>query len=385
MRETDASPGPEARAAAERFLKARFREVDLTASLWASAYSACLPVLARRFARRPELARQAPGWPIKQPAPTPHGGAGGPGAPVSPVSPVSMGEKLGPDFLPRSPSALLGRNPELASLPEMVLRLHEVIRDPRATPARAAEVVGSDPGLAARLLRLVNSALYAPVRPIEDLTRAVTMVGVRQLSTLAMGLAVSRIFKDIPPSVADVRGLWEHAVAVAHGARLLAALRNYADKERYFLFGLLHDVGRLAMFRNAPELSAAMAFQALEEGVSLRDVENRVLGFDHAAVGGALMRAWNLPPVLRRAVEAHHQPEEAPDLPEASAVHIADFLAHALGLGGTGSPVAPKPSVRAWQIINPPLEGLAEVLERMERETEDIAAAFSDNVRSRAA
>ncbi len=219
---------------------------------------------------------------------------------------------------------------ELVSLPEVLVRLNVLVEDPRSTTGDIARVIETDAGLAARLLRIVNSPFYGFPSRIETISHAVAVVGTRELRDLALATVVVRIFEGIPPELMDMERFWRHSLTAGLVARGIAEARRDGAAESRFVAGLLHDVGKLLLCRRVPELARHALARATYEQIPLPEAEREALGFDHAEVGGALLEAWRLPEPLVVAARWHHAPELAPELwrEDALITHLANVLAH---------------------------------------------------------
>lgn len=247
---------------------------------------------------------------------------------------------------------LLTAEARLASLPDIFIRIVEVINSPRSSASHIAEVISNDVSLSAKLLRLVNSPFYGFPNKIDTLSRAVTIVGSNHLTNLALGISVITLFKDIPPELLDMKQFWRHSVYCGILARLLAGHMRMQNEERFFVAGLLHDLGRLLLLKNAPEHYCAVLSQTGAQSGPAWAVERKVLGFDHAKVGSRLLETWNFPTELRLAVAGHHTPALGNMTPETCVVHVANVTAHALqtDLGGALD-LAPPFHEQAWESL----------------------------------
>jgi len=272
------------------------------------------------------------------------------------------------------PSELVKGVVSIASLPSVYLRVTDVINDPRSSAADVGRVISEDPGLTARLLRLVNSALYGFPSHIETVTQAISIIGMAQLSDLALATSVIRLFRDVPEDLVTMESFWRHSVACGVLARVLASRRREANVERFFVAGLLHDIGRPVLYMRASDQARAAFDRTRQSGEPLVAAEERVMGFNHAHVGHALLDLWKLPPSLREAVACHHAPEQARRFPvEASVVHVADVFANALGLGSSGESAVPPLAPRAWKALGLEADLVSGVLEEGERHYEAAA------------
>ena len=269
------------------------------------------------------------------------------------------------------PSELVQGSIKLGSPPHIYERLMEVINHPRGGAADVAKVIREDTALTARLLKAVNSAFFSFPRRIDTVSQAVTVVGTSQVRDLALATSVVTLFKDVPPDLADMDGFWKHSLAVGVGARVLAGFRREGNVERFFVAGMLHDVGKLVLYLQAPEEArAALDYSRTEEAL-LHKSEQEVMGFDHAQVGEALMDLWNMPLSLREAIRFHHSPTRANRFPaETAAIHASDIIVHAMGLGNSGERFVPPLSPEAWEALGVEAQLLSSCLEEMERQFE---------------
>jgi putative nucleotidyltransferase with HDIG domain len=259
----------------------------------------------------------------------------------------------------------------VASLPGVYLRLSEVVSDPRTSAADVGRVIAEDPGLTARLLKLVNSAMYNFPSRIDTVSHAISIVGTAQLQDLALATSVIRLFASMPQGLVTMESFWRHSVACGVTARALAGRRRESNVERYFVAGLLHDIGRLIMYMQVPEQSRMAVTRSRDQRRPLFHLEQELLGFDHSHVGQALLDMWKLPPALREAVAHHHHPERATRFPvEAAVVHVSDLLANAMGLGSSGETGIPPFVPSAWDVIGLVPTVLGDLMEECERHYE---------------
>jgi len=232
-----------------------------------------------------------------------------------------------------SPKDLLTGTVELASLPEIFTRVNAMIDEPRSSAADIGKIVGEDPALTTRLLKIVNSAFYGFPSRIETISRAITIVGTRELRDLILATTVIKLFAGLPNELVTMESFWRHSVSCALLANSLGAHRHDGTAESLFVAGLIHDVGHLIIYRKIPELAREALTRAKYHGIELYQAERDVLGFDHGDVGGELLRMWKLPEKLREAVAFHHTPERAEEFPvETAIVHLANEIANTVQL-----------------------------------------------------
>lgn len=196
---------------------------------------------------------------------------------------------------------------DLPSFPLVVQKLAEVSENPRSSSRDLAEVMETDQGLSAKVLKLVNSAFYSFPRPVASLQHAVTLIGYNSIRSLAMSVSVKSIFSGLEGSF-DLARFWEHSLATAVGARLLAG-KNCLPRDDLFAAGLLHDVGILLEARHFPAELAEVVAAVRENDEYLLAAEARVFGVTHCLLGAWLAERWCLPPTIRGPVLHHHDHE----------------------------------------------------------------------------
>ena len=220
---------------------------------------------------------------------------------------------------------------DLITLPEIYLRVNQVLDDPAHNAQQLGEVIGHDPALTARILRLVNSAYYSLAVKVELVSRAVAMLGEDEIHNLVLATSAVDALERIPNQLLNIHQFWQHSVYTGIVARLLARHCRILHGERLFIAGMLHDIGRLVLYFKEPALSEQVLMQAAESDGVLYRAEQQRLGFTHADVGGALIKAWELPDMLSTVARCHHRPLTADNHPlETAIVHLADCIVNAL-------------------------------------------------------
>lgn len=277
-------------------------------------------------------------------------------------------KKLGKADLER----LLGDEIKLPSLPTTFVQLNEIINSPKSSATHVAAVINKSPSLSAILLKIVNSAFYSLPTKVETISRAVTIIGSKQLSDLALGTSVMSIFKDIPPDLIDMQSFWEHSLACGICARIIAGHLRLPDTERYFVAGLLHDVGLLLIYKELPETAREVVKTAIETDGLLYECEKNIMRFDHAEAGGKLLAKWKLPPMLTDSVMHHHGPKGSESL-GAEIVHISDIIVNALEMGSSGEHLVPPPDQDAWNAVGLPVKLLVPIVDQVELQVKQTA------------
>jgi HD-like signal output (HDOD) protein len=232
----------------------------------------------------------------------------------------------------------LSRTGALPALPSVASAALGIVRDPDADIDKVCRIIQTDVGLAARVLRIANSASVGRRTPARKLSEAVVTIGLRKACDVLVAACARQLYQSASPK-AEI--LWNHALAVAIGAEEIARRTRRVDAGRAFLPGLFHDVGRIAFL-----LADELAVEVLDRMVTAGDGERVFLerewyGFDHTDAGATLAEDWGLAAEQCDAIRWHHDPEgggAASDL--ARILLAADALAYDIGYGGGG--IAPE-------------------------------------------
>ena len=271
------------------------------------------------------------------------------------------------ETLDLTPERLASGVKDLVTLPDVAMRIARMVDDPRASATDIGREIGNDAALTARLLRIANSAAYGQHRKIATVSRAIAVLGVRQVRDLTMGLTAVRAFSGISNNLVTMEVFWRHSVMCAVAAGQIAGRRDAARTESPFVAGLLHDIGQLVMYSSVPEASRETLLMLADstEDIGLYECERAVLAFDHAAVGASLARTWGLPDSLLECIEFHHEPNSARNYPvDVATVHVANSIATLAEIGSTALNDAPDLSPGVLKLTRLSPEALPEIVEQ---------------------
>ena len=279
---------------------------------------------------------------------------------------------------------LIGQIGSLPTLPSVLVRVTDLVNNPKTSALQLSRIILDDQALTARLLRLVNSPFYGFPRRIATVTEAVTILGFHPVRNLLMTAAVVDLLSAEETPEFSPAQLWAHAVGTAVAAGLLARHTRHEDREELFVAGLLHDVGKLVEFQFCRKEFQATLELARGEDIPVRLAEQRVLGFSHDQVGRALAERWKLPLRLSEAVACHHRPDLAQDAKrEAAIVHVADVLSHAIGLGTEKDGGVPQLDAAAWERLRIPVTLIEPLLQDLEEQHREALAILLPSLSGR--
>ncbi|WAR43858.1 HDOD domain-containing protein [Methylomonas rapida] len=200
---------------------------------------------------------------------------------------------------------------DLFSLPDIYFQLNEMIHDPRYSLAEIGNVIGRDPALSARLLRIVNSAYYGFPAKVDTISRAITVVGIEDVYSLVVATCIVDKFVKIPSDLVDMTAFWLRSVHCGVVCKLLAKSSAVLNVERLFLDGLLHDIGSLVLYQLMPEQATKVLVSIRQDRRLLVNAERAILGFTHVEVGCELMKSWGFPESLYEVVGCYRDPDAA--------------------------------------------------------------------------
>ncbi|MCP3954274.1 MAG: HDOD domain-containing protein [Desulfobacterales bacterium] len=269
---------------------------------------------------------------------------------------------------------------KLPEIPAIIYELNEVIAAPLTSARDIARIVNKSPSIAALLLHVVNSAFYGFPSRIDSITRAVTLIGSKEITNLALGISTMRIFKSIPGGGVNMNAFIRHSLACGILARVMAAHKNIQQTEQLFISGLLHDIGRLIIFRYFPAQARKIFSQNPNPGKPFIEMEKEILGWNHARIGKYLLEKWKLPLSLENNVYHHHQPLRGKDPVSTTFVHMADIMANSLGICTSGGGEISGFDAEAWESFGLPPASFKGIIQQAMHQFTPLESIFTDTV-----
>jgi HD-like signal output (HDOD) protein len=266
----------------------------------------------------------------------------------------------------------IGSLGDLATLPEVTVRIIQIVENPRSTARDLHDVIKSDAALSSRILKVVNSAFYGLPGQIASIDRAIVLLGLSAVKNVAIAASMSNMFNG-KQTIAGFNGMaaWKHSLAVGVGCRLLSRAQGKPAVEESFLAGLIHDLGLLVERQVFAAQLGEVITRHAKTGGDFCAIENELIGADHQAFGMALATKWRFPATLCTAIGYHHKPADLAvahrELP--TLVHIADVTACRAGIGFS--------QTAASEAIDP---ALVEAVGLTPLKVEEIAAMLPEQV-----
>jgi len=226
----------------------------------------------------------------------------------------------------------------LPTIPHVIQRLIPLMQDENVSIDDILSVIEFDVGISTRLLKVANSAYYGFMSRIATVRHAITVLGLREVKSLVMGISVLDVMKELGSRAGlDYKLLWMHSVGTAMATGILSRYVSGVSADAAFTAALLHDIGKLplnALF----EREYGRVLEAAGRGESIYAAEERVFGFEHGEVGGWLCSMWKLPDELAIPITYHHRTERAGSDRQLliSVVCCANEICKSVGIGCSG-------------------------------------------------
>ena len=255
--------------------------------------------------------------------------------------------------MPISASDFIRDIDKLAIISDSCFRAIEIAGDESCSALDIANEIAKDPLLTANILKIANSAFYGFRAKVDNLPRAISIIGTTDLIDLMTVVsAIHNVDKLNVPHL-NISQFWTHSLFVGLLEKELARFSStkILHRERLFTAGVLHELGRVVMALKISELFQVMQQRAIQSGEAFHVVEKLVFDLGHEQVGAALLKKWLFPDSLVSMVRHHYEPEGAGQYSlETSILHIANELASTAGMVGIVYDARPAIAEFAWQI-----------------------------------
>lgn len=201
----------------------------------------------------------------------------------------------------------------LPTLPVIATEILHIVRQDNFSANQLCPLIEKDPPLAMKVLKIANSSYYGLRDKVESLNRAIVILGMKELSQLVMGFSVIKAFGESKEDTHRWKKFWEHSSACGHVAELLNTQLSTSISSSCYSLGLLHDVGKLTLYKLDPKNFYEALDVAHQESCGLLEAEKSVIGVTHAQVGKWITEKWQLPDAIIYAAGYHHNPKDVSD------------------------------------------------------------------------
>lgn len=221
-------------------------------------------------------------------------------------------------------------------MPTTAIAALQLIGDERSSVRELQYVIAKDQALTARILRIVNSAMYCLRREVATLSHAIAILGLETLRSIIIAASMKQAFHTGGGRGNDLTSqlLWEHSWGAAGAAKALAIATGYQNPEEAFTSGLLHDIGKLVLLKNRPERYNTIISEVYAGNTTFHEAERQTFGYSHVQVGALLAEKWHFPPQLVEVILHHHDASPPPEVTQLTAlVTLANLMMILLEVG----------------------------------------------------
>lgn len=265
---------------------------------------------------------------------------------------------------------LINKAGDLKVLPFVAKKILEIITDENVSTQDLATIIEKDQTIAARVLKIANSALYGLRHEVTSIQQALLLLGFKTIRSLVLSVSSRALYKHFGMKE---KIIWDHSIGAAIAARLVSGGQGSEVEESAFVGGLMHDIGKVVLNNETPDTYGEIIMSVYNEGINAIDEEQEVYGFDHAEIGAAVAAKWGFPEILVQIIRCHHlssgglEDVKDPIMAKSIAcVHLADNICRELGIGcgqsGDGTSLDEIPSAIFLGLKD---DGFGQLLERV--------------------
>ncbi len=229
---------------------------------------------------------------------------------------------------------LIGKVEEVPAFPQTVIRIMELLKEPRSAAVDIEREIMKDQGLTTKVLKMANSAFYSGRRQIKTVVDATVLLGFDTVQAIVLASTVGKVMgKELKGYSYERNALWRQSQVSAIMARSIAKKAKFPNPDIAYTAGLLKDVGKVILDEYVSDSYKDILDMIAGETISYVSAEEQILGFNHGQVGAKIVDKWNLATELVEAIEHHHNPFKTfMNLELVSIVHISDGLVMMMGL-----------------------------------------------------
>jgi HD-like signal output (HDOD) protein len=231
----------------------------------------------------------------------------------------------------------------LPTLPTIVYELSRVISDPMSSMSDIEKIMANDPAMTAQVLQLANSAYYAIPGGVSSLSRAIAHIGFDAIHQLVLAASIIKSLDAKASPHFEPKEFWKHCLGVGMASEIIAKFVRYKNPSDLFTCGLIHDLGKIALYLTHPEVFAAILLEANRAASTFAEAEASLKTKSHTEIGCELTLHWKLPTLFQVVTEEHHRASPASRRAVSAEMHqvidivfLANLLIHALHFGQSG-------------------------------------------------
>jgi len=267
----------------------------------------------------------------------------------------------------------------LPTLPGMIHKVLDLVQDEGTSARKLGNLIAYDQAISSRLLKVANSAYYGFMREITTVQHAIVILGLKEVKSLTLGITVFDAINKKDKEASIMReDFWMHSIGCALAGQVICKRVPGVDVESTFTAALLHDIGKLVLDNFFTQEYGKVLEKVYQNGISMIEAEEEVIGFNHADVGGLLCDRWKFPSILVAPISFHHQLEkaDAKHLQMTSVVHLADILCKRAQIGNGGDNKICPPHSLAKEHLKLEEPDLDTIVEELKQEEEKVTSFF---------
>jgi putative nucleotidyltransferase with HDIG domain len=226
---------------------------------------------------------------------------------------------------------------DLKVLPFVARKVLDTVGDERASLNDLSDVIEKDQTITARVLKIANSALYGLRYEVTSVNHALLLLGFKTIRSLVLSVSTKSLYKQFGMKE---KIIWDHSVGAAIAAKFLSEGLGSEVEEVSFIGGLMHDIGKVVMNNETPEVFAEVMMKIYNDGANSIEAEEEMYSFNHSEIGARVAEKWGFPARLITIIESHHlvnggleNVKETSDANAIACVHLADNICKVLGIG----------------------------------------------------
>lgn len=269
---------------------------------------------------------------------------------------------------------IMRRLKELPPMPQVMFKAREVMNDPKSNFKALSDILETDQAMAARVLRLSNSAYYGLAGKVSSVQHASVLLGYKTVGEIVSMAGSSTLLGDsLEGYKLDSGDLWQHSLSVALSSKIIAKKIKPEIENDAFAAGLIHDSGKIVLDKYLMERHSLFEDFMKDGQKTFLDAEKNILGFDHSEIAALMCQSWKIPNTLTNAICYHHYPARSKDSILAYIVHVADSLSLMSGIGTGIDGMLYNMDSKALEYLGLPEESLAPIIEETVDSVQKIA------------
>ena len=267
---------------------------------------------------------------------------------------------------------------DLPTLPVILDKLRAAVHDIKSDARKIARIIEDDPSMMAKILRVVNSALFSGSERINDLQLAVARMGTNTINNIALSTSVFSAFGAAGEKDFNRTEFWRHSISTGIAVNVLYSRYNANFKKRYskdilHLAGLLHDIGKIIFEQYFHDDFMKAIRMSSENFIPLFQVELDTIGTDHAQAGAWLGQKWHLAEELIEVIRWHHEPDNAHEAHKELVMlcHAGNYVCNLVKIGDSGDAVAPAFFRGVWKQLGVEIQDISGIMDQIKEESKN--------------